>query len=200
MKHRHPVLSCGLAMLMAWLLFQLAVSARSKPVLPPEPPPPPPGQYTIGLHDAYERLAKADFHDFKLERHCGILIRITRQGEPDRAVTWEVTSSGRRMLSFTATLTPVDDDTTKVDVRISREANGREAYDGNQDYVRPAVNQPVRPAIEEKIASLLTGRPYDAKRMSEKYSRDASCRIQRDGLLIGICFTVDDKPGTSGKC
>src|SRR5262249_53441041 len=153
MKHRHPVLSCGLAVLMAWLLFELAMSARSKPRLPPEPPPLP-EQYKIGLHDAYERLAKADFHDFKIERHCGILISITSQGEPDHAVTWEVTSSGRRMLSFAATLTPVDDDTTKVNVSVSRDANGREAYDGKQDYMRPAVNQPVRPAIEEKIASV----------------------------------------------
>jgi len=197
MTHRILALLPGLV-----ILAMLFARSEPRPPLPPSPSPPPPptGQYKIGLHDAYERLAKADFHDFKIERHCGILIRITSQGEPDRAVTWEVTSSGRRMLSFTATLTPVDDETTKVGVSISRDANGREAYDGNQDYVRPAVNQPVRPAIEEKIASLLTGRPYDAKRMSEKYSRDASCRIQRDGLLIGICFTVDDQPGTSGKC
>jgi len=180
MNKRKILLFCGLAVL----------PACGEPRLPP-------GQYKLGIHDAYERLAKADFNDFKIERHCGILINIASQGQPERAVTWTVTSSGRRMLSFTATLTPVDDKTTKVEVSISREANGREAYDGKQDYVRPALNQPVRPAIEEKIASLLTGRPYDAKRMSKSYSGDGGCTLQRNGLEIGICFTVYDKPGTS---
>ena len=159
----------------------------------------PPGQYKLGLHDAYERLAKGDFNDFKFERHCGILINIASQLQPERAVTWHVTSSGRRMLSFTATLTPVDAKTTKVEVSISREANGREAYDGTQQYGRPALNQPVRPAIEEKIASLLTGRPYDATRMSKQYSGDGICTLQRNGLEIGYCFTVDDKPGMSAN-
>ena len=159
----------------------------------------PPGQYKLGLDEAYERLAKGDFNDFKFERHCGILINIETQKQNDRAIAWHVTSSGRRMVSFTATLTPVDDKTTKVDVAISREANGREAYDGNQPYPRPALNQPVRPAIEEKIASLLTGRPYDAKRMSDEYSSDGACTLQRHGLEIGFCFTVDDKPGMSAN-
>jgi hypothetical protein len=158
----------------------------------------PPGHYKIGVHDAYERLAKADFNDFKFERHCGILIKIiVTERQPDRAVTRLVTSSGRRMLSFTATLTPIDGKTTKVEISVSREANGREAYDGTQQYGRPAVNQPVRPAIVEQVASLLTGRPYDAKLMSKKYAGDGICTLQRNGLEIGICFTVDDKPGTS---
>ena len=159
----------------------------------------PPGQYKLGLHDAYERLAKGDFNDFKFERHCGILINIASQRQNERAITWHVTSSGRRMLSFTATLTPVDAKTTKVEVSISREANGREAYDGTQQYGRPALNQPVRPAVEEKIASLLTGRPYDATRMSKQYSGDGICTLQRNGLEIGYCFTVDDKPGMSSN-
>src|SRR5262245_58263332 len=119
----------------------------------------PAGQYKIGLHDAYERLANADFEDFKSERECGIRIHIASQAVPEHSVTWLVTSSGRRMLSFTATLTAVDDNTTQVDISVSPGAHGREAYDGTQGYPRPAVNQPVRPAIEEKIASLLAGRP-----------------------------------------
>ena len=159
----------------------------------------PPGQYKLGLRDAYERLAKGDFNDFKFERHCGILIEIASRRQGERAVTWHVTSSGMRMLSFTATLTPVDAKTTKVAVSISREANGREAYDGTQQYRRPALNQPVRPAIEEKIASLLTGRPYEATRMSKEYSSDGVCKLQRDGLESGLaCFSVHDRPGMSG--
>jgi hypothetical protein len=158
---------------------------------------PPPGQYRLGLHDAYERLVKADFNDFKIERHCGILINIASHGQDERAVTWLVTSSGRRMLSFTATLTPIDDKTTKVAVSVSREANGREAYDGTQQYTRPALNQPVRPAIEEKIASLLTGRPYAAARMTKDYANDHICSLQRGGLEVGFCFKVDDRDDMS---
>jgi hypothetical protein len=159
----------------------------------------PPGQYKIGLHDAYERLASADFDDFKLERQCGIRIQIASEGVPDSSVTWRVTSSGRRMLSFTATLTPVDYKTTKVEIFIPRDAHDREAYDGTQQYPRPAVNQPVRPAIEEKIDSLLAGGPYDAKRMAAEYSGDSICTLQRNGREIGLCFTVNDKPGTSAN-
>jgi hypothetical protein len=173
-------------------LSGLAMLSACEPQLPP-------GQYRLGLHDAYERLANGDFDDFKLERQCGIRIHIARQGEPERTVTWQVTSSGRRMLSFTATLTPVDDQTTKVEVSISRDANGREAYDGTQQYPRPAVNQPVRPAIEEEIDSLLAGRPYDAKRVAAEYSSDSICTLQRDGREIGLCFTVNDKPGMSAN-
>jgi hypothetical protein len=54
----------------------------------------PPGQYKLGLHDALERFAKADFNDFKFERHCGVLIYIASELQPER-VTWHVTSSGR---------------------------------------------------------------------------------------------------------
>jgi hypothetical protein len=177
----------------AILLFSgLAMLSACEPQLPP-------GQYRVGLHDAYERLANADFEDFKSERECGIRIQIVRQAEPETSVTWTVTSSGRRMLNFTATLTPVNDQTTQVDISILRDANGREAYDGTQQYPRPAVNQPVRPAIEEKIASLLGGRPYDAKRMAADYSGDSICTLQRNGREIGLCFTVNDKPGMSAN-
>jgi len=174
------------------LFFGLAMLSACEPQLPP-------GQYRLGLHDAYERLANADFDDFESERHCGIRIHIASQGVPESTVTWQVTSSGRRMLSFTATLTPVDDKTTKVEISISSGANGREAYDGTQQYARPAVNQPVRPAIEEKIDSLLAGRAYDAKRMAEEYSSDSICTLQRDGREIGLCFSVNDKPGMSAN-
>jgi hypothetical protein len=168
----------------------LAMLSACEPQLPP-------GQYRLGLHDAYERLANGDFDDFKLERQCGIRIRIASQAVPERSITWQVTSSGRRMLSFTATLTPVDEQTTEVEISISHDANGREAYDGTQGYPRPAVNQPVRPAIEEKIASLLAGRPYDAKRMAADYSGDSICTLQRNGREIGLCFSVFDEPGGS---
>lgn len=159
----------------------------------------PPGHYKLSLHEVYERLVKADFNDFKFERHCGILISIETYGQPERAITWHVMSSGRRMLSFAAILTPVDDKTTKVDVSITREDNGREAYDGTQQYGRPALNQPVRPAIEEKIASLLAGRPYDAVRMNKQYANDYICSLQRHGLEAGYCFTVDDPPGMNSN-
>src|SRR5215467_2139826 len=110
----------------------------------------PPGQYAIGVHEVYERLLNSDFTEFRYDRQCGILIHIkVAERQPDQSITWEVSSIGRRMLSFTARLTAVDATHTKIDIEVSKEANGREAYDGNQKYWRPAVQQPLRPALEE---------------------------------------------------
>jgi len=154
----------------------------------------PPGQYAMGVHEVYERLLNSDFSEFKFDRQCGILIHIKAEGRPDQSITWEVSSIGRRMLSFTARLTPVDPTHTKVDIEVSKDANGREAYDGNQTYWRPAVRQPIRPALEEKIASTLSERPYSHKNLPHKIipANDA-CSTQRNGLITGLyCVRADD--------
>jgi hypothetical protein len=165
----------------------------------------PPGQYAMGVHEVYERLLNSDFTEFRYDRQCGILIHIKADGHPDRSITWEVSSIGRRMLTFTARLTPVDATHTKIDIDVSKEANGREAYDGNQKYWRPAVRQPIRPAVEEQIASTLAGRPYSDKHLPHKIipANDA-CDIQQAGLITGLyCVRADDPPtieAADAKC
>ncbi len=158
----------------------------------------PPGQVALSAHDAYERLAKGDLTDFIFERQCGILVHVKTETRPDRSVTWHILSSGREMLSFTATLVPINDRRTKVDIAVSREPDGREAYDGTKDYMRPALQQPLRPAIEELVAALLKGRAFDPSRLPEyDLNINSSCDIQRGGVEAGVArFSIDDIPGT----
>jgi hypothetical protein len=97
----------------------------------------PPGQVALSAHDAYERLANGDLTDFVFQRQCGILVHVKTETSPDQSVTWHIKSSGREMLSFTAMLAPVDDRDTRVDIAVSRERDGSEAYDGTKDYPAP---------------------------------------------------------------
>jgi hypothetical protein len=154
---------------------------------------PPPGQYRIGLHDAYERLAASDFAGFMRERQCGILVHLQRTRElPDHAITWRILSSGREMLNFTATLTPVSDAETKVEISVFTDPDGSEAYDGTDFYRRPALKQPLRPALEEQVASLMQGRAYDVANVTQE-PKDEVCLIQRGGLETGtVRFSVND--------
>lgn len=153
----------------------------------------PPGQYRIGLHDAYERLAGSDFAGFMRERQCGVLIHLRTQGAPDHAVTWRILSSGREMVTFTATLTAISNTETKVDISVSGDNDGSEAYDGTDFYRRPAVKQPIRPAIEEQVAALLEGREYDVANVTQA-PKDEVCLIQRGGLESGAFrFSVNDR-------
>jgi hypothetical protein len=111
----------------------------------------------------------------------------------DRSVTWRVYSSGREMVNFTATLTPLGAGRTRAEVSIGRNASGREAYDGSLFYTRPAFNQPLRPAVEEQVAALLEGRSFDVSRVPR--GTDSVCDVQRAGLEEGSeRFSVTDRP------
>jgi hypothetical protein len=158
----------------------------------------PPGQYALGLHEAYERLAKDDLPDFVANRQCGILIHVRAEKLADQQITWRVTSSGREMLNFTAILTPVDAAQTRVDVAVSKEKDGKEAYDGARFYPRPAVKQPVRPAIEEQLAALLEKRAFEPGNASAA-GDNSVCNVQRAGLEEGTRFKVDDIPGMDAR-
>ncbi len=161
----------------------------------------PPGQYRLSTREVYQRLSKADFKDFMRNRLCGVLIHIKSDGGDGKSVNWRITSSGQDMLNFTARLTPVSANRTKVAIEVQKEINGREAYDGTQFYRRPAVMQPVRPAIQEQIAALLEDRPFNPAHLQElpsdtgtfgKISRDTVCNVQRGRLEEGEPFSVDD--------
>jgi hypothetical protein len=153
------------------------------------------GVYEIGAHDAYERLLRSELPDLVMARQCGILIHPRSEGVADRSVTWRVYSSGREMVNFTATLTPLGAGRTRAEVSIGRNANGREAYDGSLFYTRPAFNQPLRPAVEEQVAALLEGRRFDVSRVPR--GTDSVCDVQRAGLEEGSeRFSVTDRPAS----
>jgi len=151
------------------------------------------GVFEIGTHDAYERLLHSELPDLVMARQCGILIHPRAEGVADRSVTWRVYSSGREMVNFTATLTPLGAGRTRAEVSVGHNAAGREAYDGSLFYTRPAFNQPLRPAIEEQVAALLEGRSFDVTRIPR--GTDSVCDVQRGGLEEGAArFSVTDRP------
>ncbi len=172
---------------LAALALTAALGACSQPEALPK------GVYKIGLTEAYQRLLGSDLPDFAFARQCGILIHIQPEGVEGRFVTWRVMSSGEEQLNFTATLTPVAADQTKVDVSVSPGENGHEAYDGSQFYSRPALGAPVRPAVEEAVAALMEGRKFDIQRVGPP--KDTVCLVQRGGLESGVHFGIHDKPG-----
>jgi hypothetical protein len=151
------------------------------------------GVYEIGTHEAYERLLRSELSELVMARQCGILIHPRAEGVADRSVTWRVYSSGREMVNFTATLTPLDAGRTRAEVSVGRNANGQEAYDGSLFYTRPAFNQPLQPAVEEQVAALLEGRSFDVGRVPR--GTDGVCDVQRAGLEEGSeRFSVTDRP------
>ena len=154
-----------------------------------------PGVYDLPLHQVYERLAAEKLKDFRLNEQCGILIQFVPAGVPDRSVTWTVMSEGEEQFHFTANLTPVGDDQTRVQVDILKDTTGHEFYDGSQTYFRPAVMQPVRPRIEEAIAAILEDRPYDLGHVKDA-GWDDICGIQRGKIQSGRGpFSIHDVPG-----
>ena len=151
-----------------------------------------PGVYPVALHDAFQKLAENKLEDFKFKRQCGILIHFRPDSILDKSVTWRVYSSGTELFSFTANLTPVGDSKTKVSVEVSKDPDGTDVYAGTDFYPRPALMQPLKPAVEEAIAADLEGRAFDPQRVPKPPEKDSVCLIQRGGLEHGHGFSVED--------
>lgn len=157
---------------------------------------PEPGVYPLAVHDVFLKLAENKLEDFKFKRQCGILIHFRPEAIVDKSVTWRVYSSGYELLSFTAHLTPVGGGKTKVAVEVSKDPDGSDAYDGADFYKRPALIQPLKPAVEEAIAAELEGREFDPQRVVKPVERDRVCQIQRAMLETrGRAFNIEDEAG-----
>jgi len=167
--------------------------------------------YPISAHDAYDKLVAADLSDFKLNRQCGILIHFSIDPTPETSVTWHVTSEGREQFSFSANLTPISATETQIDISVSKDVNGKEDYDGtpapgdyqSQRFRRPAVDQPVRPAIRELINATLEDRKFDSEHVwnaepepgipKPNESSDGVCYMQREALQHESAhFSIND--------
>lgn len=152
--------------------------------------------YKLPVAEAYRRLMANPFNEFQRFARCGIVVEIKSSGATDERVTWRIMSGGREMLWLTATLTALDPTSTKVVFEVGpREWNGREAYDGAQLYIRPAVQQPVRPAFLAQVDAILAEKPFDASAvMSQMRPKDRVCQIQRGGRDEGVrAFSIDDE-------
>ena len=159
-----------------------------------------PGVYDLPLPEAYARLAKADIMGFRKARQCGILIHFETTRKRDESIAWRVTSRGQTMVNFTVHLTDAGNGQTKATITVPADPKGGEPYDGTKDYSRPALNQPLRPAVQELIDAAMESRPYDVMRLPEPRNTDRICSIQRSGLQSGsFRFGVDDKPGMDSR-
>jgi hypothetical protein len=157
----------------------------------------PPGVYDLSITEAYKRLSAHTLPDMVFAKQCGILIHVRPEGVPNQRVTWRVYSSGQKVVEFSAVLTAIGDKQTKVVIDMPRGDKGGEAYDGSQFYVRPAFNQPLRPAVEEQVAAILESRAFDVRRVGP--GTDKVCHVQRGGLESGRVFRVDDVPGMDAR-
>lgn len=155
-----------------------------------------PGVYPMGVHEVFTKLAENKLDDFKMKRQCGILIHFRPETILDKSITWRVYSSGYELLSFTANLTPVGDDKTRVEVAVSKDSDGTDAYAGGDFYPRPALQQPLKPAVEEAIAAELEGRAFDPERVPKPAESDSVCLVQRGRIESGHgAFSVEDDLG-----
>ena len=157
----------------------------------------PVNEHAVPIDQAYSKLLATDLGDFGRMRQCGILIHFKPEGVPGSHVTWRVLSSGQEVLRFTARLTAVSADRTRVDVEIPPDPGGGEMYDGSQTYRRPALRAPTRVAIEEQVRASLEGRPFTLDNVPR--SDDSVCSVQRAGLeTSGVPFDVNDEIGVDG--
>jgi hypothetical protein len=158
----------------------------------------PPDQYPLSAPDVFARLQKADLADFKLASQCGLLIHAYPDPKTEKEMGWYIMNDGVEVLSFKATLLPISEAVTQVNISVSAASDGGEQYDGDYFTPRPAVQQPIRPAIREMIDSTLAGRKYEQERVDSQIegSRENNgvCWVQRGGLESGSgAFSVKDK-------
>ena len=159
----------------------------------------PPDVYDVPLHEAFERLAHNTLDDFRFHRQCGILVHISPEPIQDESVTWRVFSSDEEQVSFTAKLSQVGATRTKIDIEVSKDPNGTEAYSGDNFYPHPAFHQPLRPAIREAIDAIMQGRAFDVSKTPNDGKNESVCNVQRAGLeATGRAFSVNDKAGEWG--
>ena len=154
----------------------------------------PPGVYDVSVDEAYRRLSTDKLADMVFAKQCGILVHVTPGGVTNHEnywrATWQVRSGGREVVQFSALLSAVGQNQTRVEIIVPPAPGGGEMYDGSKFYKRPAFNQPLRPAVQEQVAAILEGRKFDVRRVGP--GTDKVCMVQRGGLESGMKFSVDD--------
>jgi hypothetical protein len=172
--------------LTASLVLPLAACSAKKEV----------GVYDLPIAEVYDRLSRADINGFRIARQCGILIHFSSQKKKDESILWRVTSSGQEVLRFTVRLTAVGPNKTRTVIEIPKAKDGGEIYDGTKFHARPAIYQPLRPAVQELINAAIERRDYDVWQIPQPINmNDGVCSVQRGGLESGHGFKVDDLPG-----
>jgi hypothetical protein len=158
------------------------------------------GVYDLPVATVFERISTSDMDDFRAARQCGLLIHFTVEKRANEEVRWVVRSSGSEVASFTARLVPLAADKTKVEIELPKAPDGGEIYDGTKFYPRPALYQPLRPAIAELIDARIEQRPFDVWRIPDGVrAKDSVCSVQRAGLEGGNAHFRHDGKDEQGS-
>lgn len=152
-----------------------------------------PDVYQLAIGQAVAKLEQEKFVALRRNRQCGIVIKIVPDRLSDDHIKWKVYSSGREMFWFAVHLTPVGPDATRVTVEIAKTPRGVEYYSDKYETPRPAMSRPAKPAIEEAIAAVLEGRPFDPSKAPSP-AKDQLCGVQRGAISGGKIFSVEDEP------
>ena len=132
--------------------------------------------YPLTQAEAFNRLQHADITGFQHAEQCaGITLDFAANPQGTTAVEWQASSGFSRIVGFTVRLQPVDAANLKTLIEVSPDPQGGEAYDGTKHYDHPALAQPLRPALEELVASAMEQRPYDASRLIGLRPNDPAC-------------------------
>ena len=158
-----------------------------------------PEGYPVSQQVAFDRLLESELSGLIERRSCGVELSVDTDAQAaDGKIVWRL-RSGEKILMLTALLTPVDADRTKITVSAWSEEDGDNAYNGTKLYPRPLVNQPVLPNLDEQVAALMEGRPYDIYKVKGGVRNDGACIMQKEGRKRGTKFSVDDIPGHDSR-
>lgn len=155
---------------------------------------PEPAGYPITPDQAYDRLIDSDLADLIVDKRCGIPVKAVSGGTRPKTIHWKIMSGGSEQLRITVDLTPVGADRTETAIAVTSPRHDGEAYDGSHTYIRPALEQPLRPELHEQIDALMEGRPYDGDAVPEP--DDDLCDVQRAGSDSGsFRWSANDRGG-----
>ena len=159
-------------------------------------------EYPFGVAEAVRRLDNSDSGGFRYARHCGVLFSFGSIKSDDHTVTWTARANRKEVLTFNVVVAESPKGVT-LKLNVPLERNGREMYDGTQNYNHPLVSQPIRPAITELIESAMEKRSFDNERV-EKEARyidrspsGQACSYEKQVLAQGFAADYDDPPGPS---
>ena len=146
--------------------------------------------YPLPLHEAWLKLARDDLRHFVHHHHCGVLVHVHMYGETDRSVVWSITSEGEERIRFTATLEPIGENTTRVQLRIDDRQPRQKIYEVDKTkppelvVFRPALSVPLRTHFAEEMTAALEDRLFFVDGLFNK-----TAFLPGDGMTGGVCMS-----------
>jgi hypothetical protein len=142
-------------------------------------PKPDVGTYPFAQAEAFARLEKADVKGFISARRCGVRLTLDADKNDPVSIKWDIYGGSEDVGSFTVKLVAVDAMSTKSLIEVSADPKGGEIFDGTKQYDAPAMQQPLRSAVQELIDAAMETRPFDPAKIADPHELDSNCTLQR---------------------